>query len=253
MKTIILKVGTSTLTRGTNRLSRGKIEDIARQILALRDRYKFIIVSSGAIATARQFIQLTGGSPIAVKQALSAIGQPVLSKIYQEIFNDFGLKTAQCLVNYRDVDNDKSRKNIVNAINVLLENNYIPIINENDTVATDEIQFGDNDKLSALMAGLLEVDLLVIASDINGLYDKDPNQHADAKIIPKIHDVKPYKHLEKDSDNGLGTGGIRSKLIAAEICLKNGIEMWIVNGFENRFLEKVIDGEVKFTRVVGEG
>jgi len=250
MKTIILKLGTSTLTRGTDRLSRGKIEDIARQILALRDQYKFIIVSSGAIATAKQFIQLRGDSPIAVKQALSAIGQPVLSKIYQEIFNDFNLKTAQCLVNYRDVDNEKSRQNITNAINVLLENDYIPVINENDTVATDEIQFGDNDKLSALMATLLQVDLLVIASDINGLYDKDPNQHPDAQIIPQIHDIAPYKHLEKDSDNGLGTGGIRSKLIAADICLKNNIEMWIVNGFEDKFLEKAVKGETLFTRVI---
>ena len=249
MQTIILKVGTSTLTRGTDRLSRGKIEDIARQVLALRDKYKFIIVSSGAIATARQFIELQGGTPIAVKQALSAIGQPVLSKIYQEIFNDFNLKTAQCLVNYRDVDNEKSRQNITNAINVLLENDYIPIINENDTVATDEIQFGDNDKLSALMAGLLGVDLLVIASDINGLYDSDPNKNPNAKIIPEIKDVAPYKHLEKDSDNGLGTGGIRSKLIAADICLKNDIEMWIVNGFEDKFLEKAVNGETVFTRV----
>jgi len=250
MKTIILKIGTSTLTRGTDRLSRGKIEDIARQILSLNDHYKFIIVSSGAIATAKQFIQLSGGTPIAVKQALSAIGQPVLSKIYQEIFNDFNLKTAQCLVNYRDVDNEKSRENITNAINVLLENNYIPIINENDTVATDEIQFGDNDKLSALMATLLHVDLLVLASDINGLYDRDPNQHADAQIIPEINDIAPYKHLEKDSDNGLGTGGIRSKLIAADICLKNNIEMWIVNGFEDNFLEKAVKRETLFTRVI---
>lgn len=247
-KTIVVKIGSSTLTAGTNRISRGKIEDLARQIIELRDQYRFVIVSSGAIATAKQYIDLHSGNEIAVKQAMAAIGQPALMKIYQEGFHDFGLRTAQCLLHYYDMEREKSRQNIINTIGVLLDNDYIPIVNENDTVATQEIKFGDNDKLSALVAGVLKADLLILASDINGLYDDDPNKNPDAKIIPIVNDLEKVKHLGGESSTSLGTGGMQAKLLAAEICEKDKTEMWITNGNIPRFLTKVLSGEIECTK-----
>ncbi len=247
-KTIVLKIGSSTLTGKTKIISRGKIEDLARQIIALQKDFQFIIVSSGAIATARQFIDIQVGNDIAIKQALAAIGQPALMKIYQEGFADFGLKTAQCLLHYRDFENEKSKQNIVNAVNILLQNDFIPIINENDTVSTAEIRFGDNDKLSAQVAALMKVDLLILASDINGLYDKDPNKHSDAEIIPLVNEVATVKHLGGASSSDLGTGGMETKLLAAEICEQAGIEMWILNGGQSNFVVEALEGKVDFTR-----
>ena len=172
-KRIVLKIGSNVLTKETDQISRGKIEDIGRQIVALQDEYEFVIVSSGAIAVAKQFVNLeSDGIAINVKQALASIGQPHLMRIFQESFRDLGLLTSQCLLSYSDFERKQSKENIVNTINVLVANNYIPIINENDTVATDEIQFGDNDKLAALTASLLNADLLVIATNTSGIYTK---------------------------------------------------------------------------------
>ena len=161
-KRILLKIGSNTLTKETNHISRGKIEDIGMQIAALNDEYEFIIVSSGAIAAAKQFVKLDHqDKDVFVKQALASIGQPHLMRIYHENFKDLGLNISQCLLSYSDFEKEQSKVNIVNTINVLVKNNYIPIINENDTVATDEIRFGDNDKLAALTAVLLKVDILI--------------------------------------------------------------------------------------------
>ena len=244
---IILKIGSSTLTRGTDQISRGKIEDLARQILVLKKDYDIILVSSGAIATARQFLELSGGNTIAVKQALAAIGQPILLKIYQEVFGDFGLQVAQCLLHYQDFDRAQSKENIINTIEVLLENGYIPIINENDTVATEEIQFGDNDKLAALTATLLNVDLLLLASDIDGLYSGDPKTNQEVQLIEMVEDVSAVEHLAGNSISNHGTGGIRSKLLAAQICQEQDIEMWIINGNVENFAVKALNGEIAFT------
>ena len=167
-KRILLKIGSNTLTKETDNISNEKIEDIANQIAKLQDTCEFIIVSSGAIAVAKQFVKLESKQEdVFVKQALASIGQPHLIRIYQEIFREYGLLSSQCLLSYSDFEKQQSKTNIVNTINVLVQNNYIPIINENDTVATDEIQFGDNDKLAALAASLLNADLLIIATNTN--------------------------------------------------------------------------------------
>ena len=187
-KRILLKIGSNTLTKETNQISRGKIEDIARQIATLEDDYEFIIVSSGAIAAAKQFVKLEHhGAEINVKQALAAIGQPHLMRIYQENFRELGLLTSQCLLSYSDFENVDAKANIKNTINVLVANNFIPIINENDTVATDEIQFGDNDKLAALTAALLQVDLLVIATNTDGIYTKESLAVNTPKTIESVN------------------------------------------------------------------
>ena len=195
---MVLKVGTSTLTAGSGKISRGKIEDMARQILELRNQYDIVLVSSGAIATARQFVNITGwDTQVASKQAMSAIGQPKLMQIYNEVFSDFDLRIAQCLMTYRDFENPNSCNNTLNTINELLKYNYIPIINENDTVSTVELDrpgdtpnrkrvFGDNDKLSGLVMTHIDADLLVLLSDIDGLYSGDPNS-AGAKLITDVN------------------------------------------------------------------
>jgi glutamate 5-kinase len=248
-KTIIVKIGSSTLTKDTDQISRGKIEDLARQIKALQSDYNIVIVSSGAIATAKQFIELSGGSPIAVKQALAAIGQPLLIRIYQEVFGDFGLKVAQCLMHYQDFGIEKSSANIVNTIQLLLDNGYIPIINENDTVATEEILFGDNDKLAAMTAALIKADLLILASNVNGLFDGRPDD-PNATLIKEVTDIDAVEKLVSDMISNHGTGGMSSKLQAARICQKADVEMWIVNGGPDGFLKDSLSGEIEFTKFV---
>ena len=248
-KRLVLKIGTSTLTGGTKLISRGKVEDIGRQILALRGEYEIVLVSSGAIATAKQFVNISDPEKlVASKQAMAAIGQPLLMRIYNEIFSDFGIRTAQCLMTYRDFENETSRKNTLNTINELLKYDYVPVINENDTTAVEEIILGDNDKLSALVAALISADLLVIASDIDGVFDKNPHLHADAKLIPEIKNIHEAKTLIEERDSGLGTGGMNSKLEAAIICQKENIETWIVGGGRNNFLIDALEEKISCTK-----
>ncbi len=252
-KKLVLKIGTSTLTSSTKLISRGKIEDIGRQILELREEYDIVLVSSGAIAAAKQYINIKDtGKPVESKQAMAAIGQPLLMRIYNEVFSDFGIPTAQCLMTYRDFENETSRQNTLNTISELLKYNYLPIINENDTTSVEEILLGDNDKLSALVATLIEADLLVLASDIDGVFDMNPHLHADAKLIPEIKDIDEARRLVEERDSGLGTGGMGSKLDAAILCQNAGIETWIVNGGRNNFLMEVFSGSLGFTRFLAD-
>ena len=236
-KRLVLKIGTSTLTSGTKLISRGKIEDIGRQILALRDEYDIVIVSSGAIAAAKQYINIKdAGKPVESKQAMAAIGQPLLMRTYNEVFSDFGIPTAQCLMTYRDFENETSRQNTLNTITELIKYGYVPVINENDTTSVEEIVLGDNDKLSALVAALIHADLLVLASDIDGVFDKNPHLHVDARLIPEINNIDKARQLVEERDSALGTGGMNSKLEAAIICQRENIETWIVNGAHANFL-----------------
>lgn len=250
-KTLILKIGSSTLTAGSNRISRGKIEDIARQIVELQKDYNIAIVSSGAIATAKHFIEVNNWQLSGSRQALSAIGQPILMQIYNEIFRDFGIASAQCLLTYRDFDNKEAQTNIKNTLGDLFANNFVPIINENDTIAIDEIVFGDNDKLSAYVANLLDADLLMLASDIDGLFDKNPQKHEDAQLIPVINNIDECKkYIDDNTANQLGTGGMTSKIQAAEICSRNNTQIWIVNGNNNNFILDSMRKKTEHTRFV---
>ncbi len=250
-KRILLKIGTNTLTKETNFISRGKIEDIGRQISELQNDYEFIIVSSGAIAVAKQFVKLeSNGKEINVKQALAAIGQPHLMRIFQENFRELGLLTSQCLLSYSDFKRDKSKQNIVNTINVLLANNYIPIINENDTVATDEIKFGDNDKLAALTASLLDVDLVIFASNTNGIYTKESISNNKNETIKKVSDISKLQKEVFDYKSSQGSGGMQSKLEAATILQNQNIETWFVNGIEDNFILNAMLDKVEFTKII---
>lgn len=250
-KRVLLKIGTNTLTKETNQISRGKIEDIGRQISELKDSHDFIIVSSGAIAVAKQFVKLeSNGKEINVKQALAAIGQPHLMRIFQEIFRELGLLTSQCLLSYADFKRDKSKENIYNTINVLLDNHYIPIINENDTVATEEIQFGDNDKLAALTGALMEVDLVIIATNTDGIYTKESLGEPIKSTISTVTDLSVLTKEISDGKSSLGTGGMQSKIEAAEILKNKQIETWIVNGIGDNFIIKAMNEEIAFTKIL---
>lgn len=249
-KRVLLKIGSNTLTKETNHISRGKIEDIGRQIAALKNEYEFIIVSSGAIAAAKQFVKLEhNGQEINIKQALAAIGQPHLMRIFQENFRELGLFTSQCLLSYSDFEKPESKINIKNTINVLVENNFIPIINENDTVATDEIKFGDNDKLAALTAALLKVDLLIIATNTDGIYTKASIQNGEPETIDLVQDIKLLEKEISLQKSSHGTGGMQSKLEAAEIAKNESIETWIVNGLKDNFITDAINGISNFTKI----
>ena len=250
-KRVLLKIGTNTLTKETSQISRGKIEDIGRQISELKDSHDFIIVSSGAIAVAKQFVKLeSSGKEINVKQALAAIGQPHLMRIFQESFRELGLLTSQCLLSYADFKRDKSKENIYNTINVLLDNHYIPIINENDTVATEEIQFGDNDKLAALTGALMEVDLVIIATNTDGIYTKESIGEPIKSTISTVTDLSVLTKEISDGKSSLGTGGMQSKIEAAEILKNKQIETWIVNGIGDNFIIKAMNEEIAFTKIL---
>ena len=250
-KRILLKLGSNTLTKESNHISRGKIEDIGIQIAALNDEYEFIIVSSGAIAAAKQFVKLENqDKDVFVKQALASIGQPHLMRIYHESFSDLGLLMSQCLLSYSDFEKDQSKVNIVNTINVLVKNNYIPIINENDTVATDEIRFGDNDKLAALTAVLLNVDILIIATNTNGIYTKASIHNDIPETISVVNDLKLMQQEVGDSKSSHGTGGMQSKIEAAAIAKAANIETWIVNGLKDDFIVNAINNSIPFTKII---
>lgn len=249
-KRILLKIGSNTLTKETDNISRGKIEDIAIQIVQLQDTCEFIIVTSGAIAVAKQFVKLESKrKPIFIKQALASIGQPHLIRIYQEIFREHSLLSSQCLLSYSDFERTQSKVNIVNTINVLVNNSYIPIINENDTVATDEIKFGDNDKLGALTASLLKVDLFIIATNTNGIYTKESMENGSPKTITEVVDFDELRAQVVNSKSSHGSGGMESKIEAASVTKAANIETWIVNGLEDNFIVNAMNNKVPFTRI----
>lgn len=248
-KKLIIKIGTSTLTAGTNRISFAVIESLARQIVELKNEYDVVIVSSGAIATARQFVEINGfNKRVDSKQALAAIGQTKLMELYDNIFRTFGLNIAQILLTYRDFENPVANENTRNTIKRLWQVDYIPIVNENDTVSIEEIVLGDNDKLSALVAVITEADLLILVSDIDGIFDRNPHLHSDAQLITDVSDLKSIKNCIEEKESALGTGGMSSKVHAAEICMQHGVEMWIVNGQRPGYISGAMHKRIPFTR-----
>ncbi|WP_436414460.1 glutamate 5-kinase [Petrimonas sp.] len=253
-KKLIIKIGTSTLTAGTNRISFAVIESLARQIVELKNEFDIVIVSSGAIATARQFVEINGfHKNVDSKQAMAAIGQTKLMELYDDIFRTFGLNIAQILLTYRDFENETANENTRNTINKLWEVDYIPIVNENDTVSIEEIVLGDNDKLSALVAVITNADLLILVSDIDGIFTCNPHLHQDAELITDVSDLNSISHCIEEKESTLGTGGMSSKIHAAEICMRNGVEMWIVNGQRANYIVKALNGGIPFTKFAALG
>lgn len=237
-KRVVVKVGSSSLLHsGTKRLDYHRIDTLARELSDLKNRgMDVILVSSGATAAGREALNrdmdvLSQESPITVKQACAAIGQARLIMIYQKFFEDYNQMTAQVLMTKNTVTNPKSKLNLKNTFNELLALNVIPIVNENDSIATDEYSVGDNDSLSAMVASIMKADLLILLSDVDGLYTDDPRTNKDAEFIeyvPRLNDAVMAMG-KASTGSGAGTGGMSTKMHAALMATSAGCDMVIVN------------------------
>ncbi len=245
---IVIKIGSSSLTHEeTGMLNIVKLEKLVRELVNLRNMGKeVVLVSSGAIAVGRKSLGFTEKPrKINEKQACAAVGQGRLMMMYQKIFGEYNQVSAQILMTKNTFVNNLSRMNAHNTIMKLLEYGVIPIVNENDTVSTYEMQFGDNDTLSAIVAALVEADLLILLSDIDGLYTDDPNKNADAKFIDTV-EVLDDKYLnmgKATSGSDVGTGGMATKLTAAKIATASGADMIIANGNDFSIIHRIVEGE----------
>lgn len=251
-KRIVIKIGSSSLMhKDTGRLNLRKIEQLVRTLVDLKNSGKdVILVSSGAIAVGRTAIGLhEKPDELPVKQACAAIGQAKLMMVYQKIFAEYSAIAAQVLMTKATVTTDTSRKNAENTFNELLKLGAIPIVNENDTVSTYEIKqvqtFGDNDRLSAIVTSIVGADLLILLSDIDGLYTDDPNTNPDARFISQVDRIDDdlLDMGKSTSGSNVGTGGMATKLIAARIATGSGADMVIANGNEIDNITKVMAGE----------
>ena len=250
-KRIVIKIGSSSLMHNeTGRLNLGKIEKLVRTIVDIKNSGKdVVLVSSGAIAVGRMAIGLNEKpDELPVKQACAAIGQAKLMMVYQKIFAEYSTTAAQVLMTKATVMNDKSRRNAQNTFNELLNLGAVPIVNENDTVSTYEIiqvqTFGDNDRLSAIVTSIIDADLLILLSDIDGLYTDDPNSNPDARFINQVDviDDKLLNMGKSTSGSGVGTGGMATKLKAAGIAVSSGADMVIANGNDIDNIAKIMSG-----------
>ena len=216
--------------------------------------HEVILVSSGAIGMGAGKLSLKGKpSDIPTKQAAAAVGQCELMYTYDKLFSEYNHTVAQILLTGSDFKNEERHQNFTNTMMRLLELDVLPVINENDTVATDEISVGDNDTLSALVSESIGADLLVLMSDIDGLYTDDPHKNPEASLIPEIRELTPeVMALGGDAGSSLGTGGMRTKLHAAEICTENGTDMIITNGQNPRILYDIADGKAVGTRFIAK-
>lgn len=253
---IVIKVGTSTLAHSTGRLNIRRVDELVKVMSDLKNSgHEVILVSSGAIGMGSGKLSLKEKpSDIPTKQAAAAVGQCELMYTYDKLFSEYNHTVAQILLTGSDFKNDERHNNFSNTMMRLLELDVLPIINENDTVATDEISVGDNDTLSALVAESINADLLILLSDIDGLYTADPHKCSDAKLIPEIRELTPeIMALGGDAGSCLGTGGMRTKLHAAEICTANGTDMIITNGQNPNILYDIADGKSVGTRFIAKG
>ncbi len=237
----IIKIGSQLITDGGPLLIRALIQEVS--FLVKTKSINIVWVTSGAIASARQRLNYQWHS-LPEKQALSAIGQPMLMELYNLGLQSQGLMGAQVLLSYSDFNRRESRINLCNTILKLLEWGSIPLLNENDAVATDEIQFGDNDQLSAMVACELQADRLVILTNVDGLYDRDPTQEG-ATLISQLPTLsqKIIKSTASNKISSVGRGGMTSKLLAAQRALKKGISTHIVRGTTERVLTRLWQGE----------
>lgn len=244
-KRIVVKVGTSTLTYDTGKINFRQINALARVLSDLRNQgYDVILVSSGAIGVAMGKLGLEHKpADTKVKQSLAAIGQCELMSLYDKMFAEYHNTVAQILLTRSDVDIEKRKNHTTDTFNTLLDMGIIPIVNENDTVSVEEIEFGDNDSLSAIVAKLVHADLLVLFSDIDGLYDSDPHSNPDAQLISRVEDISAVEAGAGGAGTERGTGGMVTKIEAAKIANDAGISMLIVNGRRIEALYDIIDGK----------
>ncbi len=245
-KTIVVKFGTSMLTSGSKRLDPAHMIEVVRVLSGLKAKgHHIVVVSSGAVAAGREAL----GYPdlprtIANKQMLASVGQTHLMNKWQQLFEIYGLHIGQILLTRADLEDRERFLNARDALGALIEQGIIPIINENDAVATAEIKVGDNDNLSARVAILSDADCLILLTDQKGLYTADPRSNPDARLISRVDKITPeIKALAGDSVSGLGTGGMATKLQAAEIATRSGIEVIIASGDDPKIIESIVEGD----------
>lgn len=242
---IVIKVGTSTLTYETGKLNLKRMDRLAMILSDLHNKGKeVILVSSGAIGVAVGKLGLPEKpKETRYKQAVAAVGQCELMYIYDKLFSEYNNTVAQILLTKDDISIPKRKRNTQNTFNTLLEMGIIPIVNENDTISVEEIEFGDNDTLSAIVADFVDADLLVLFSDIDGFYDSDPHTNKNAKLIECVTDISAVRSLAGGVGSNRGTGGMITKLDAAEIATSSGINMVITNGDNIDGLYNILNGE----------
>ena len=246
-QTIVVKVGTRMLTYETGKLNLRAMEKVVRELADLKNQGKdVVLVSSGAVGAGMGRLGLPKKPQnIPEKQAVAAIGQGLLIQMYEKLFAEYGQVVAQVLLTRDDFQDRKRYLNSRNALLALLDFGAVPVINENDTVAVEEIEFGDNDTLSALLASLLDADLLVILTDIGGLYSGNPHLDESARLVSVVEQITPeVRKWAGATCEALATGGMVTKLLAAEIAVNSGIPLVIASGREPDILQRVLSGEV---------
>ena len=259
-KRIVVKIGSSSLQHAeTGDMDYIRMEKLVRELCDIRNQGKeVVLVTSGAIAAGRKAINMkdiqaqTAAEAMAVKQACSAVGQARLMMTYQKLFAEYNQVAAQILMTKNTIVDSLNKYNAQNTFRELLKMGVIPIVNENDTVATYEIEIGDNDTLSAIVAALVEADLLILLSDIDGLYTDDPRQNPEADFIEQVDELTDeLMDMGKDSTGSdVGTGGMNTKMIAARIATKSGADMIIANSEDIGVLHELLAGENKGTLFV---
>lgn len=253
---IVIKIGTSTLAHKSGLLNIRRVEQLCKVISDLKNAgNEIIMVSSGAIGMGAGKLSLKDKpSDIPTKQAAAAVGQCELMYTYDKLFSEFNHTVAQILVTGEDTEDVSRRQNFQNTVMRLLELGALPIVNENDSVATDEIVIGDNDTLGAIVAAAAGAELLIILSDIDGLYTADPHKDNSAVLLKRVEKITPeIKEMTGGAGSKFGTGGMTTKIKAAEIALDAGIEMVIANGENPDILYDIVDGKDVGTRFLPEG
>lgn len=245
-KRVVIKIGTSTLTHRTGNVNIRQIEHLVKVVSDIRNSGREIIfVSSGAVAVGMGKLGLMRRpSTISKKQALAAIGQCELMYLYDKLFSEYNHHVAQVLLTNGDIDSAEAKKNIADTFNSLLKYNVIPVVNENDTVSTEELEFGDNDTLSATVAAITDADLLVLLTDIDGLYTDNPHENEKAKKIDVVDEITDeIVNCCKGAVNRMGTGGMVTKLRAGKVAFRNNFDMVIMSSRNPDDLYRLFDGE----------
>ena len=246
-KRIVVKIGSSSLQHPeTGDLDYNKMEVLVRELCNIRNSGKdIVLVTSGAISVGKKAVHIKDGSEhIALKQACAAIGQARLMMNYQKFFSEYNQVAAQVLMTKDTITNPVNRMNAHNTFTEILSLGVIPVVNENDTISTFEIKFGDNDTLSAIVASLINADLLILLSDIDGLYSDNPRKNPDARFIEVVEELNEeiLEMGKKETGSSVGTGGMNTKLNAAEIASRSGCDMIIANSADIHILHRIMDG-----------
>lgn len=245
-KRIVIKVGTSTITYANGKRNFSQIDRLAREISNLQNQGKeMILVTSGAVAVGVDRMGLPGKpKTIPGKQAAAAVGQGVLMHTYEKFFADYGQIVAQVLITKTEAIDRHRYTNTRNTFMELMRQRVIPIVNENDVVALDELKIGDNDNMSALVAGIVDADLVIILSDVDGLYTANPQTHPDAVIVPEVAEITPEIEASAGGvGSARGTGGMATKIQAAKAATSSGIHLVIASGTEKNAITRVLQGE----------